>query len=346
MANLSNQQDKVLLAYLADWANWDGDKMDVTKLTHINYAFALVKDGRVVGDHLKKTHWFKEFKKKNPDLKIVISIGGWGADGFSDAALTDESRSLFAETAIELMQEHDFDGLDLDWEYPCHDWAGIVARPEDKQNYTKLVQLLRERLDALTEKTGQAYLLTMAAGAAKMFADDMELDLLVPCFDFINLMTYDFYTQTSSIAGHHTNLFESKEDLKKSSGANTVDIFMEAGVPAEKLVLGAAFYGRGWSGLDSSKHPIGQSGKPAKGFHWNNKDQVMDKDGLKRCWDEAAKAPYLWNGDTFITYDDPESMMYKAQYVNEKGIRGIMFWEWSEDKDNELLNAIYDNLNK
>lgn len=336
-------QKRHILAYLADWGDWDGDIMDVSKLTHINYAFAIISNGLVVGDSLKKVCWIKEFKRRNPALKALISIGGWGADGFSDAALTENSRSLFADTAIALMLEHSFDGLDLDWEYPCRDFAGIVARPEDKKNYTLLVQLLRQRLDNLTKETGIPYLLTMAAGAAKMFADDMELALLVQCFNYINIMTYDFYNGGSNQAGHHTNLFESKEDPTTSS-AKAIETYISSGIPAKKSVLGAAFYARGWSGLDSTKHPLTQPGNPGISYTYANLDQVADKNGFKRYWDDAAKAPYLWNGDTFITYDDPESLKHKVQYVKDMGLAGIMFWEWSEDKDNELLNTIYDNL--
>jgi len=330
---------KHIIAYLADWTDWEPDRMDAAKLTHINYAFALIKDGRVSGDHLKKLHLLKELKQKNKDLKLIISIGGWGADGFSDAVFTEESRQLFADTAIDLMLEHELDGIDLDWEYPCRDWANIKARPEDKPNYTLLVKLLRARLDDLTKKTGRPYLLSMAAGAAEIFANDLELDELVPCFDHINLMTYDF-SSGPDIVTHHTCLYPMAGQTISASRA--VEVFMAAGVPAEKLVLGAAFYGRGWSGLDSSRHPVGQTGKPGVSFRYPACAKAIAEGSQKRCWDDEAKAPYLWDGDTFVGYDDPESLYHKVSFVVSRDLAGIMFWEWSQDEDNELLTAIYE----
>jgi len=332
-----------LAAYLADWGNWDGNLMDVRKLTRLNYAFALVSENRVHGDTLKKVQWIKRFKEINPNLETFISVGGWGADGFSDAALTCDSRDYFAETALALMEQHGFDGIDVDWEYPCRDYAKIKARPEDRENFTLLLKALRNKLDALEDKTGKKHPLTIAAGAAKLFADDMELDKITPLLDTINLMTYDFYT-IGPKPGHHTNLYPSKYD-ETSSGAKAVDTYMNSGVPAGKIVLGAAFYGRCWSGLESSRLPFEQTGQVGKSYSYAAlKEKIIDKGQFKRYWDDSAKAPYLFDGSNFITYDDPESLTHKAQYVKEKGLAGIMFWEWSEDCDNELLNTLADQI--
>jgi len=330
-----------LAAYLADWGDWDGNKMDVRKLTRLNYAFALVSENRVHCDLLKKVHWIKKFKEINPNLETFLSIGGWGADGFSDAALTNESRNCFAETALSLLTQHGFDGIDVDWEYPCRDYASIKARPEDRSNFTLLLKTLREKLNALEDKSGESHPLTIAAGAAKLFADDMELDKITPLLDTINLMTYDFHT-VGPKPGHHTNLYTSVYD-KGSSAAKSVEDYVNSGVPADKIVLGAAFYGRSWSGLDPSRLPFEQSGQVGKSYSYAAlKDTIIDKGQFKRHWDDSAQASYLSDGSNFITYDDPESLTCKVHFIKEKGLAGIMFWEWSEDKDNELLNTLAD----
>jgi len=328
-----------LAGYLADWGNWDGNNMDVRKLTRLNYAFALVSENRVHCDSLKKVHWIKIFKQINPNLETFLSIGGWGADGFSDAALTNESRNCFAETALSLLTQYGFDGIDVDWEYPCRDYANIKARPEDRSNFTLLLKTLREKLNALEDKNCQSHPLTIAAGAAKLFADDMELDKITPLLDTINLMTYDFHT-VGPKPGHHTNLYTSVYD-KGSSADKSVEVYLNSGVPADKIVLGAAFYGRSWSGLDPSNQPIGQNGQVGKSYSYAAlKDTIIDKGQFKRYWDDTAKAPYLSDGSNFITYDDTESLTHKVKYVKEKGLAGIMFWEWSEDKEDELLNTL------
>src|SRR6185295_2655734 len=112
-------------------------------------------------------------KKQNPKLKVIISVGGWEADGFSDAALSDESRTKFAESALTLLRQHHADGIDLDWEYPGQGVAGIKFRPEDKENFTRLLRTLRERLDAASTADGRSgtdrYTLTIASADREYF---------------------------------------------------------------------------------------------------------------------------------------------------------------------------------
>ncbi len=161
-----------------------------------------------------------------------------------------------------------------------------------------------------------------------------------PLLDSINLMTYDFYTAGPN-PGHHTNLYPSQHD-PKNSGHQAVRTFIEAGVTAEKIILGAAFYGRGWSGLKSDESPFGQKSQSGLSNPYSRIcTDILTNPKYRRYWDDAAKAPYLWNGDTFITYEDPESLHHKVEYVKDNGLGGIMFWEWSEDKDNALLDALW-----
>lgn len=338
------KQSPEIIAYLADWAGWDPGRLPAENLTRLNYAFALVSEGRVTGDHWQQVHRLKDLKQRNPALKTVVSIGGWGADGFSDAALTEAGREAFAQSALALMKQHDFDGIDVDWEYPCRDFAAILARPEDKENFTRLMETLRRHLDAFCTETGRRYLLTIAAGAAKMFAEDMELDKVAPLLDSINIMTYDFHTVECAL-GHHTNLYPSAQN-SRNSGCQAVEVYRAAGVPTEKIVLGAAFYGRGWTGLNPEAAPFGQSGQAGLSYPYKTlAEQILPRKDFRRYWDDPAKAPYLFNGDTFITYDDPESLYYKVRYVRDQGLQGIMFWEWSEDKDGTLLDAIVTAFN-
>lgn len=340
MATNKTQEQKFhIAAYLADWADWDGNQLAVQKLTRLNYAFALVSDNKVHCDKLKKVSWIKKFKEVNPNLETFISIGGWGADGFSDAAFTSDGRECFAETALAVMLQHGFDGIDIDWEYPCRDWANIKARPEDRENFTLLLEAVREKLDAQEDKSGRKHPLTIASGAAKIFVDDMEIEKISNVLDTINIMTYDFYT-VGTKPGHHTNLYPSIHD-STSSGAKAVEVFLNAGVPAEKIVLGAAFYGRCWTDLDPTLSPFEQTGKVGKSYNYAAlKANILGKGKFTRHWDDSAKAPYLFDGNSFITYDDPESLAHKMNFAKEKNLGGIMFWEWSQDMDNELLDTL------
>jgi chitinase len=336
-----NKSGKIIMAYLSDNSDWDADSLDVSKVTHICYAFGVIKDGKVTGSHWKKVHLLKELKKRNPALKILLSVGGWGMEGFSDAVFTDENRRRFTSSAAKLIWEHDFDGLDLDWEYPCRDYV-IKARPEDRHNYTRLVRMLRHAFKKMTKKFGKQYLLAMAAGGAEMFAQDIEIKLLEPYFDFMSIMTYELHNGASPIAGHHTNLYNPNGSTKSADTA--IKAFIREGMPPHKLLLGSAFYGRGWSGMDSTKHPLFQPGIPGVSASYQRMLSMIENEGYKRYWDDDAKAPYIWNGNVFISYDDPRSLKYKARYVKNMGLGGIFFWEWSSDYNNELLDAIYFNL--
>lgn len=116
-------------------------------LTHINFAFANIKDGKVIEGNEKDGEILKSLMrlKVNDSLKILISVGGWGWSGnFSDAVLTERSREIFANSGIAFMQKYKLDGIDLDWEYPGQVGAGNVFRPEDKQHFTSVLKLLRK----------------------------------------------------------------------------------------------------------------------------------------------------------------------------------------------------------
>jgi len=340
----------VLAAYVYEGGKGGGANAiieeDLFKLTHINYAFALIKDGAVTGDHLKEIDRLNELKKKNPELKTLISVGGWGAGGFSEAASTAEGRARFADTAAEFMEAKGFDGIDIDWEYPCSSAAGIKSSPDDKYTFTLLIKDLRDRLDELGRKNKRHYLLTAAVGAGPYFIHSTEMDKVQQYLDFVNLMTYDMRGY-NNITGHHTNLYAPQGDPEGMSGAKAVELFHAAGVPLEKMVLGAAFYSRIWTGVENKNNGLHQRAQGPAGFGKSHGELLRDyinKNGFVRYWDDSAKAPYLFNGDTFITYDDEESLAYKAEYVKSKGLAGIMFWQYSHDESHTLVDRLYREL--
>lgn len=332
-----------IIAYLHDRERWNEEDIEADKLTHINYAFAKIKDG-IVYASLEKIDILNRIKKRNPHLNTLISIGGWSAEGFSDAALTDESREVFSNSAIKFMKENNFDGIDLDWEYPCWDQAGIKARLEDKVNFTLMLKNLREKLDELEKIEGKHYLLTIAIGAAVEIMNDMELEIIHQYLDFINVMTYDMRGSFTHISGHHANLFSPAFEENGISAHKAVSKLIELGIPKDKIIIGAAFYARIWRGVSGEGTGLNQ---PAQSTGCNTCDYAnllenyIDKNGYKRYWDENSKAPYLFNGSDFISYDDEESLENKCGYVKEHNLGGIMFWEYSLDSSKRLLNKIF-----
>jgi chitinase len=328
--------------------------MQGDKLTHINYAFANIAEGRVVeGNSIDSVNFqaLHGLKSTYPHLKILVSVGGWArSDHFSDAALTTESRETFAQSALEFMLKYKLDGVDLDWEYPGQLGEDNLYRPEDKQNFTLLLAAVRGKLDAQSDTDGRndsnRYLLTIATGANQTYLDHTNMSEAHQHLDYVNIMTYDYFTGGSATTGHHTNLHHSSTSNSEQSSAEAVEEHIAAGIPVSKLVLGAAFYGRGWKEVENKEQFL--SSPHGDGFVLTYRDltELIDKEGFVRHWDHEAKAPYLWNADsaTVITYDDPESLKHKCVFISDTGLAGIMFWEYSQDKEGELLDAINTHL--
>lgn len=331
-------------------------RINPQKLTHINYAFGLVsEDGEIAfreADGPAHLAQLQALKARNRRLKIILSVGGWGADHFSDAALTEESRQKFAASAIDLMRRYALDGIDLDWEYPGQPGPGIKHRPEDKQNFTLLLKTLREYLDRLSDQRGRAgpdrYILTIASAAGTYF-EHTEMDRLHVYLDWINIMTYDFAGVWSHTTGHHAGLYwHPSRGNPYHSAAAYVRQHYEAGIPLRKLILGIPFYGRGWTGVHPENNGVNQPFQAyTSGYSFSTlMREYINQQGFRQYWDPAVRAPYLWNPDsaTFISYDDPRSLREKARFVKRHGLGGVMYWEHSHDPDEILLTVLYRNL--
>ncbi len=328
-----------------------GSEIAAEKLTHINYAFANVRDGVIVEgfkDDATNFQVLTGLKARNPNLKLLVSVGGWTWSGnFSDMALTPQSRKRFIDSAVAFLRRYHLDGLDIDWEYPGQKGLNNTFRPEDRENSTALLAEMRAALDQAGKADGKRYLLTMATQAADEWLVHTEMGKAQAYLDFINLMAYDqFGADSDSTTGHHAPLFTSPANPKHDSAANSISHYIAAGVPARKLVLGVPFYGKAWGDVSAAGHGLYQPGGPAKtrldtsfaAIHQN----LENKNGFVREWDDTSKAAYLYNADRriFITYEDEESIRAKARFVNDRGLAGIMFWEYSEDPQNQLLDAI------
>jgi chitinase len=335
-----------IVAYVRDGTNVA--QIHPEKLTHINFAFAKIDAaGKVALPHpgiAPQLAQLRGLKARNPDLKILLSVGGWTADGFSDAAVSADARLQFAQSAVDVLRDQSLDGIDLDWEYPGQDVAGIKARPEDRENFTLLLQELRERHDA----SRPGYLLPIASADHDYF-DHTEMDKLHVYLDWINVMTYDFFNSMSPTTGNHAGLYRSKfAAATDRDGDTAVKQHLAAGIPPHKLVLGAAFYGRAFGEVNPLHDGLNQPfGSFVGAFPYAELAQTrIDRDGFIRKWDPVAQAPFLWNATTrtFISYEDPQSLAAKARYVRTHRLGGLMFWELSQDLDDQLLDAIVKGL--
>ncbi|MDY6793730.1 MAG: glycosyl hydrolase family 18 protein [Actinomycetota bacterium] len=351
-------------------------------LTHINYAFANIsEEGEcVLGDPYADIdkyytgdswdegslrgnfHQLQLLKERYPHIRTLISVGGWTWSGrFSDVALTAESRQRFASSCVEFITEYGFDGVDIDWEYPVGGGlAGNAARPEDKVNYTLLLKELRAQLDARGDVDGRHYLLTIAAPAGEGHFNNIELEKIHSYLDWINLMTYDFHGGWDSMTNFNSPLYPHPEDPSSEYVKTVFNVdyavhgYLAAGVPAGKLVMGVPFYGRGWSGVpDVNGGLFQQAGGVPQGTWESGMFDYVDLEanyigkGYTRYWSEDSKVPWLYNPATgiMISYDDPESLGLKAEYVRNNQLGGVMIWELSsDDTGGNLLDSLVRHL--
>ncbi len=324
-------------------------QVDAHAMTRINYAFAVIKDGHVVlptPDDGANLTQLTALRQQNPSLTILLSIGGWlGSGGFSDAALNAQSRATFADSAAALVTKYDLDGIDIDWEYPGLPGAGNRHRTEDKRNFTLLLKQLREKLTALSKPMHRHLYLTIAAGASSEFLDHTEMAPAARFLDTVNLMTYDYYEAGSDeITGNHAPLFTNPQDPKQESADASVQAFEAAGVPASKIILGVPFYGRMWGDVADVNHGLFQPGKPIPNSYapYSAIVATMLNQGFERNWDATSKVPSLYNRQKqiFVSYEDPESLTLKCEYVTAHKLGGIMFWSYFNDSSGELLATI------
>ena len=329
-------------------------QFDATNLTRINYAFANIQDGRMVTGSPADAENFaflRSLRTAKPNLTLLVSVGGWlWSTNFSDMALTRESRTVFEDSVMQFLTRYDLDGLDIDWEYPGLPGAGHPFRPEDKQNFTALLRDLRERFDA-SARRGRRLYLTIAMGASDEVIANTEMQKVQRYVDTVNLMTYDYYEPGSeSITGNHAPLYADPADPKAASSADTVRTFEKAGVPAEKILLGVPFYGHEWGQVKDQNHGLFQVGKAVPGAYtpFSVIEPTMLGHGFTRYWDEAAKVPYLYNPDQkiFVSYEDPESIKLKCQYIRSQKLGGVMLWEYFGDSNGKLLRTIHSELGK
>lgn len=353
----SQPLSKKIVGYYAAWAAYSGyypNQIDANKLTHINYAFANI------GSDLKITLGYPDIDEKNfsllnslkqtnPNLKTLISVGGWSWSGrFSDAALNEESRTVFADSCVTFLKQYGFDGVDLDWEYPVSGGLSTNSKsPYDKQNFTLLLKKIREKLDAQGMIDQKHYLLTIAGGTESSYLNNIEISKIPQYLDYANIMAYDLHgtwdAYTDLLAPLYLNSDVSPQ--YKSSVDSAVQLWINAAVPSDKLVIGIPFYGYLYASVNNSNNGLYQSYQGANSISYRSiAENYLSKPEFKRFFHSQSLTPWLFNGSIFITYEDPQSIAYKTSYIKSKNLGGAMIWELSQDSNGVLLNTLYNGM--
>lgn len=312
----ASRDSKVVVAYVTSWSEVMPDPQ---YMTHINYAFGHVNESfnGVKIDNEERLRQIVDLRKQKPELKVLLSIGGWGSGRFSEMAANDEYRRAFAADCDRVVKEFALDGIDIDWEYPTSSMANISSSPDDTENFTLLMQDIRATI-------GNEKELTLATVASARYID---FKAILPSVDFVNIMAYDM----ASAPKHHSALYPSGHSGDITSDG-AVTAHLKAGVPPSKLVMGMPFYGRGGDGYPS--------------FQDYNKVGNTDTQYTEK-WDEVAQVPYLADkNDTLVFgFENPRSLAIKCQYILDKDLLGGMYWDYSGDNEQgDLRRTVAENL--
>ncbi len=295
----TEKDGKVVVAYVTSWTKVIPDPHS---MTHINYAFALVNK-TFNGIHINNPERLRQItalKKDAPQLRVMLSVGGWGAGGFSEMAASANRRKAFARDCLRAVEEYNLDGIDIDWEYPTQSSAGISCSPQDTDNFNLLMHDLRKTL-------GSKRLLTIATVASGEYID---FPSCLKYLDFVNVMAYDM----GNPPRHHSPLYNSPITGWMNT-SKAIELHLKKGIPADKLVMGMPFYGRG-----------------PKQFDRYNGTQPLPS-GITERWSHEGQVPYLADqGDTLVfSYDNTHSLAIKCQYIMDHGLLGGMYWEYADD---------------
>ena len=332
---------KIVLGYVIQDSVVTQEQANI--LTHIHVAFGkLTMEGDIVFDYHPFVKQMEQVRSWNPDIKIILSVVPQEPDAFTVVSASKELRENVAKTCARLVSQDGFDGVDFDWEYPCVPSNGMNCTPDDRHNYTLLCEAAKRGMESVGGGS-----VSIAAGADLYYIDSIEPERMAEVLDYVCLMTYDLKCGFHALSGHHTALYSSTGDIFKNSCDQALRLFENAGFPKEKLLMGAAFYSRKWDDVPDRYHGFLQLAKTGGGYGPNYdklEEEYINKNGYVRYWDDEAKAPFLFNGSTFISYDDAESLTHKCEYVKREGIGGIFYWCHSGDPKSVLLRTIGDAI--
>ncbi|XP_072379770.1 acidic mammalian chitinase-like [Diabrotica undecimpunctata] len=360
-----------LVCYYGAWAHYRPGKgsykvEDIGNLpcSHLIYSFIGLSNentGEVVSldphldNNLNNVKKFTDLKSSNPKLKILVAIGGYkeGSAKYSKVAASASLRRTFIQSALKYVQSNNFDGLDIDWEYPAHRDGAAV----DKENF---ITLLKETKEIFT---ANGLLLTAAVAAGhSIVALSYDVPRLSKYVDFINLMAYDFHGTWEGVLGHNAPLYASSSDSNKQLNIDAaVSNWINLGADPQKIILGVPMYGRIFTLSDTNNVALGaaSSGASTAGPYtqeagllaYNEIVEKQSEGGWTYVWDEEQQVPHIYKGNQWISFDDPKSIKKKTLYAKKKGLGGVMVWSLDMDdfqglsgEKNALLKPIIENL--
>ncbi|KAM7423388.1 hypothetical protein PAMA_011108 [Pampus argenteus] len=341
-----------LVCHMTNWAQYRPssgkftvDNIDPFLCTHVVFSVATINSFNQVSP----VEWNDEeqyaklnnLKNVNPALKTLLSVGGTvnGLSPFIAMVAKAESRAVFIKSAISFLRTHNFDGLNLAWEYPGHN----NSTEDDKERFTLLVTELSEAFEADAKDNKKTPLLLSATVAALYSTIDKayEVNKIAPHFDFISVMTYDYHGSWESTTGHNSPLFASAVDSGSHTDRNiesSISYWLSLGAPAEKLLLGFPTYGRtyrlssGATGLGAPSNGPADAGPYTRtaGF-WAYYELCSFTSMATVEWITEQEVPYATYGSSWVGYDDKRSYSSKVQWMTANNLGGAHVWTMDMD---------------
>jgi len=356
--------NKKVVCYWGTWANYrpEGGKftpedIDATLCTHLIYSFAGLDSGNWSIKSLdpwmdlEDNYGLGGFKKAtalkitHPHLKVTLAIGGWneGSAKYSEMAKDPVKRKRFADSSIKFIKKHNFDGLDLDWEYP----GKRGGAPEDKTNFISLIK------DLHSVFSKHKLLLTAAIGAATETIDAAyDVEKMYKYLDYVHVMCYDYHGKWDKKTGHNAPLHSRPTESPKDLALNveyTLAYLIKRGAKPEKTVLGVPLYGRAYTLANPNSNKMGAPALDTSfqgpytredGFLGYNEiciSQLNQEWNL--VWEEHHLAPYMYRGDSWLSFDNERSIALKSQFAFDQGLAGVMTWSIDTDDFQGMCNG-------
>lgn len=333
-ATTAHAADKVFVGYLY------GPPRDINYplYTHICHAFVVADgDGKIrPGRNVPSRTVTGDAHKAG--VQVLLSLGGWGWDEqFAQIVSKTASEDRYVRDVLKMVDDFDYDGIDLDWEYP--------DTREEVAGFERLVRRFREGLDTIGKAKGRHLAMTMAASSNNGTLRWLRTEFLMETMDWINVMTYDYTGDWTDYAGHHSPLHASSKatGAPRSTEATILFLLDERKLPADRIALGIPLYGRGFGVKEPYASTKGVA-KPRLPEGNYNKLVELTKQGWTRIWDDETKNPWLLSpdGKAVMGYDDVESVTIKAEFAKSKGLRGVFFWEIAADRLPDGTNPLQD----
>ncbi|MBO0432056.1 glycosyl hydrolase family 18 protein [Enterococcus sp. DIV0660C] len=358
-----------------DGKGYDPVDVPFDKITHVNYGFMIIDpktgkltsndawadfDDTVSGGGKNYIGQITDMADEN-DVAAMVSIGGWNNSvndmAFDIVTKTPEKMDAFTDEAVKFMLDHNFDGIDIDWEYPDN---------ADRQTkFIALMKQLREKLTVAGKENDTYYQLSIAVTASHEKMEFIAPETVNEYVDNFNVMTYDFRGGFDTQTGHHSGLYATETDKdQKFNVSSAMKEYSETyNIPKNKLMVGMSYYSRGFANVESGELGAASSGAPVGGTWddpyqpaglkpwWQIKDLEAQanedpNDSLVAKWDDQAKAPYIYDADAkeFYSYDNIQSIQEKVNWTIKNEYGGAIVWELGYDTTDAELGSIVKNV--